>query len=126
MVKFEFSYTLDDMRAFFKDCSAKKALTALIFVWTIVGLLMFCVLKIVSKHIFSDKFFADNLPYFFLAVLAGVIVYSTVKTVKDTPKKMFDSYENLYRNGTITFEFEENSFNHSVSSGETQKNIQGL
>lgn len=119
MVKFEFVYSLDDMKAFFKDYSAKKLLTTLTFVYIIVGAVLFFAAKQFS-HLFHDNFMTKFFPVFILVVMVIIIVYSGAKAFKETPQKMFNSFNSLYSGETALFEFSENTIKHSIGSGETR------
>lgn len=119
MIKAEFVYTPDDMKAFFKDYNFKKLLTTLIFVYIIVGILLFLAAKQFS-YLFPDIIMSKYLPYITLIALIVIVVYCIAKALKETPNKMFDSLRSLYGDGTALFEFDENTFKHSICSGETK------
>lgn len=116
MVKSEMVYNLDDMKAFFKDYSAKKFFTTMGIVYLILGILIVLVINNLA-FLKEDRIFYTCL---FIVVYIAVLTFCMVKAVKDTPEKMLKSIKSLYGDGTAVYEFDENTFKNSIVSGKTK------
>ncbi len=104
MTKFEIDYTQEDMKAFFEDTAKKKMLINLISTYSVIGLVLFFLFVVIS-YIIKDTF--RLIPIVFLGIYVVLVALAIIRTINDTPKKMYNKFSESYDGNTVICCFDE-------------------
>lgn len=119
MIKAEMKYTIDDMKAFFKDYNRNKFITTMGFAYLIIGIILFIAARYLAT-LFDDPFLPLGLPYFIIIVFAIIVIFCLVKACRTTPEKMLKAINSTYKDSSTSYTFSENVFTAITSDGETR------